>query len=78
MKLCFRCLSSEHEKQDNFSLYSKEHVKGGNKFVHTVRVLPLEASSKFLELQVCNMDATHECYVAPFMWIPSFGPYGLV
>ena len=52
--------------------------KKNDKQVHTIQVLPLDASKKFKEVEVCHSDATHACCVTSSMWMPAFGPYDLV
>ena len=54
-KLCFKCLSSEHEKKDCPKLRGKEPKKGSGRAVHTVQVLPLEASFKFFKLKFVTL-----------------------
>ena len=78
--LCFVYLGSGYDKKScpNKGTSHKHNVKKNDKQVHNIQVLPLDASKKFKEVEVCHSDATHACCVTSSMWILAVGPYDLV
>ena len=61
-KLCFQCLGS-HERKDCPQLKGNapDKSKEKEKVLHMVQLLPLDACSKYLVVQVCHQAVQHEC-----------------
>ena len=77
-KLCFICLSKEHEKKDCPQLPRKNKDKGKEKAAHMVHKLPLDASPKYSAVEVSHTAEMHECCLTASMWQETFGPHDLV
>ena len=77
-KLCYNCLSKEHEKKNGPQLSLKNKDKGTEKATHMVQKLPLDASLKYFALEVLHTVEMHECFLTISMWQETFGPHDLV
>ena len=77
-KLCFQCLGS-HERKDCPQLKDNtaDKNKGKEKALHTVKLLPLEAFSKYVTVEVSHQALEHECCLTVSPWQPTFGPHEL-
>ena len=77
--LCFNCLG-QHARKDCPQLRSNDPVtnKVKEKGVHTVQLLPLEASTKYsAAVEVSHQTEVHECCLTAVLWQPTFGPHEL-
>ena len=76
--LCFDCLG-QHARKDCPQLCSNDPVtnKGKEKAVHTVQLLPLETSTKYLVVQVSHQTEMYDCCLMVAPWQPNFGPHEL-
>ena len=77
-KLCFQCLGS-HERKDCPQLKDNtaDKNKGKEKALHTVQLLPLEACSKYVAVEISHQAIEHDCCLTVSPWQPTLGPHEL-
>ena len=77
-KLCYVCLSKDHEKKNCPQLPQKNKNKGKEKAAHMVQKLPLDASPKYSAVEVSHTAELHECCLTASMWQETFRSHDLV